>query len=153
MAFDLYAACNALAARFAPGTIATPSGETAMQASYGQAPNNQLRSPAVVLAPTNGQLLYGGATKNGQYDVDVHFYLSKAADDYKRIETSRQKWLVPLLGACDGQMVLGLGLSGVQKVLPLTWEFRVLTYGGVDYDGIVIHERIYTIEPVTLVMA
>lgn len=156
MAFDFNAACTALAARFAPGTITTPSGERAMQASYGQAPNNLKQTPAVVIQPTKGQLVYGGGVKNGQYDVDVEFYLSSRSIEFGRIETSRQKWLVTLLGACDGQMQLGIGSSAngvVQKVIPLDWEFRVLTYGGTEYDGILIHERIYTIEPVTLVMA
>lgn len=154
MAFDFYAACNALAARFAPGTIGTPSGEVGMKASFGQAPNDLAQSPCVVIQPTEGQLVYGGGVKNGQYDVDVNFYLGKASADFKRIETSRQRWLVTLLAACDGQMLLGLGGSGtVQKVLPLRWEFRQLVYGGVEWDGIVIHARIWTIEPVTLVMA
>lgn len=153
MAFDFNAACTALAARFAPGTIATPSGERAMQASYGQAPNNLKQTPAVVVQPTKGQLIYGGGVKNGQYDVDVEFYLASRSVEFGRIETSRQKWLVNLLGACDGQLLLGLGASGIQKVVPLDWEYRVLTYGGTEYDGIVIHERIWTIEPVTLVIA
>jgi hypothetical protein len=32
----------------------------------------------------------------GEYRVDVQFYLQKASGDYPRMETSRQRWLVPL---------------------------------------------------------
>ena len=150
--FDFYAACNAIAARYAPGTIATPSGEVAMRAAYGQYPNNIATSPCVAISPQNGDLVYESGAKRGEYRVDVHFYLAKAKGDYKRLETSRQRWLPTLLGALDGQIQLGLGGSGtVQKAIPLTWDYAQLSYGDDTWDGIVIHVTIYTLEPVTLV--
>lgn len=150
MAFDFYAACNGLAARYAPGTIATPAGEVAMRAAYGQSPNNIAVTPCVVVYPQDGDLVYGSGTKDGEYRLDVQFYLQKASGDYPRMETSRQRWLVPLLGATDGQMKLGQA-APVAKAIPTTWEFNQPTYGDDTYDGILLHVTIFTTaEPVTL---
>ncbi len=152
MAFDFYAACNALAARYAPGTIPTPTGEQPMRASYGQDPNGISQSPCVVVFPKDGDLVYGNGDKTGTYRVDVNFYVGKSTADYKRLETTRQRWLVPLLAAVEGQSTLGLGGSGlVQKAIPTTWEFAQLLYGDFTWDGIVIHFEITTLEPATLV--
>ncbi len=148
-AFDLYAACNALAARYA--AVTAPTGEAGIRAGYGQDPNDIAMVPTVVIFPVDGELIYEGGDKRGEYHVDAKLYLSKAAADYKRLETSRQKWLVPLLGATDGQLQLGLASSGVQKAIPTSWEFAQLVYGSDTYDGIVIHLTIFTIETVTLV--
>ena len=154
MAFDFYAACNALAARYAPGTITAPTGEQAMRAAFGQDPNGISQSPCVVIFPKDGDIIYGNGDKKGEYRVDVNFYLAKSTADYKRLDASRQRWLVPLLAATDGQSLLGLGGSGtVVKAIPTTWEFAQLLYGDFTWEGIVIHVTIFTDEPVTLVAA
>lgn len=151
MAFDFYATCNALAARYAPGTISTPTGEAAMRFALGQSPNDLSATPCVIVSPQDGELVYAAGSKSGEYRVNVNFYLAKASADFKRLETSRQRWLPVLLAATDGQMQLGQGGSAtVQKAIPLTWEFTELPYGGESYDGITIHVTIYTLEPVSL---
>lgn len=147
---DLEAISNGLAARFAPGTIGTPTGASAMRASYGQAPNSIPTTPCIVVFPKDGDLVYGSGQVKGQHRLDVCFYLSKSPGDIARVEKQRQKWLGLLLAATHGAMKLGLA-SAVDKAIPASWEFTELPYAGELYDGIIVHVTVYATDNVSLV--
>ena len=142
---DFEAICDAIAARYAPGTLATPSGAQAMRASYGQAPHSMPATPAVVVRPRDGEVILGSGQVMGQHNIDVEFFLSKAPGDIERVETQRQKWLPYLLTATYGQLKLGLA-GTVDKAIPMGWEFTELPYGGDSYYGIIVHLRVWTTE-------
>lgn len=146
-AFDLYAACNAMATALA--AVTPPSGESAMRKAYGQAPNNTPSTPCAIVMPQEGSLTLGSSQYDGEHKVDVWFLIAKIEADFPRIEARRQKWLPALLHAFDAQMALGLA-PVVRKAFPIGWEFDELVYGGVSYDGIKIHFEIDTNEIVSL---
>ena len=149
--FDLEDICDGIAARYLPGTIGTPTGATAMRAAYGQTPNSLPSTPAVVVIPKTGTLVYGAGQRNSEHDIDVLFYHARRQGDVPRSETERQRWLPYLLNALHGQVQIGQVANGVQKALPTDYEFVELSYGGDEYDGIRINVRVWVTEAVTLI--
>lgn len=151
---DFKAVCNALAARFAPGTIATPTGAVAMRAAYGQMPKNVAAVPCVLIEPTDGSINATSSQWEHQMHIDAVFLLSKRPGDPARVEAQRQIWLPSLLYATEKQLKLGIGAqSGYElaKAIPTGWEWIEYDVGGDAYDGIRIHFTIWIYETVTLV--
>jgi len=149
---DLKSTCDALAARFAPGTITTPTNGLAMRAAYGQMPNDIPATPAVFVEPTDGSVV-ANMQWNHEWNLDVVFLVDKSTGDPKRIETQRQLWLPTLLGATHGQLKLGLGgESGwnVDKAIPTDWRWDEVDVAGVDFAAIRINYRVYVTQTVTL---
>jgi hypothetical protein len=148
---DMLAICNALAARYAPGTIGTPATGTpaTIRAVYGQAPHSMPTTPAVVVMPQTGDVVMGSGTWDVTHHIDVLFYHSKKQGDVPRSETQRQLWLPSLLEATLGAATLGLG-GVVKSALPVEYEFLELPYGGDSYEGIRIGVDVIVREPVTL---
>src|SRR5688500_3538283 len=129
---DFKGTCDALAARFAHGTIATPSGALAMRASFGQMPNATPATPAVYIEPTTGSMA-ANSTWDHEWDLDVVFLVDKVTADPKAIERQRQLWLPTLLAATQGQLKLGIGAQvgwELKKAIPTTW-----TWDQVDVAG------------------
>lgn len=148
------AACNALAARFAPGTITTPTGAVAMRHAYGQMPKNVAAVPCVLVEPVSGSIDANPDRWLHQMDVDVLFLLSKRPGDPARVETQRQTWLPTLLAATEGQLKLGLGAQSgweLAKAIPIGWEWTEYLIGAEEYDAIRIHFRLFIYESVVLV--
>ncbi len=145
--FDLYAACNEMARLLA--AVTPPSGDL-MRKAYGQQPNGAPSLPAAIVVPEHGTLILQPSTYFGDHKVDVWFLIEKASIDFKRIEARRQKWLPILYHAFDGEMALTLA-PVVLKVFPIGWEFTEIVYGGVSYDGIILHYELDTSETVSLV--
>lgn len=146
---DLEDICDAIAALFAPGTIATPTGATAMRASYGQAPNSIPMTPCVVVMPQSGELVYGSGQRKSEHEIEVLFYHAKRQGDVPRSETERQRWLPALLDAINSGVKLGLS-AYVDKALPTNYEFTELPYNDDNYDGIRITFRVWVTETVSL---
>ena len=147
--FDMEDICDALATRYAPGTIGTPTGALAMRSSYGQVPNSVPVTPAVIVMPKSGTVVYGAQAWDMTHQIDALFYYSKRQGDLPRSETQRQLWLPLLLSATHGKVALGL--SGTVKSAMVTgYEFGVLIYGADEYDGIVIHYDVIVRESVSL---
>lgn len=149
MSFDLEDICDAIATRYSPGTIGTPGSAMPMRAAYGQAPNALPSTPAVVVLPKSGTLIYGAGQRKSEHEIDVLFYHSRQQGDVPRTETERQRWLPVLLNALHGQVKLGLA-GTVDKALPTDYEFVELPYGGDAYDGIRINVRVWVTDAVTL---
>jgi len=138
-----------LAAQFATGTLATPSGADAMRSVWGQAPHGPKPTPFLVVEPRKGTVTVQAQQIENQLNLDVLFFLSKAPGDIERVETQRQLWLASLLTATYGNLAIDLEPT-VLKAIPTEWEFVEIPYGADNFDGIVIHYTVYTREQVTL---
>ncbi|HUW16019.1 MAG TPA: hypothetical protein VMW94_02980 [Actinomycetes bacterium] len=150
---DLEAICDALALRFEPGTIGTPSGGPAMREVYSESPRSVPTVPAVLLEVQDGTLVASPGQWKHEISIDVLFLLSKRPADPVRVETNRRKWLPYLLQATVGQMKLGLGgASGysVDKAIPISWEFTEFDVADVTFDAIRVRYVAYVTESVTL---
>jgi hypothetical protein len=151
---DFRAICVALAARYAPGTISTPTGASAMRASYAQAPKNVPTVPCVVLEIQQGTVTANPGQWKHEMQVDAIFVLSKRPGDPARVDTQRQLWLPALLAATEGKLTLGLaGQAGysVDKAIPTGWDWIEYQIGADGYDGIRISYTIFVTENVSLV--
>lgn len=139
---DFKAICDAMAARYASGTIATPTGAQAMRKAYGQVPHSAPTFPMVVVVPQTGEVVTAGGTYNVTHHVDVNFYLSKAPGDTARVELQRQLWLPALLNATFGTQATWTMSGLIKSAIPTGYEFVELPYGGDNYDAIVVHTDI-----------
>lgn len=148
---SLKAICDALATTLA-GT-STPTGALAIHKAYAQMPKNLGQAPSLVIVPQTGEIVLEAGAWSVTHHIDVNFYVSKRQADNTRQETQRQLWLVPLLSrVITTGMTLGLVTSnGVKSVLPTTYEFEELPYGGDLYDGIIIHFDAIVREPIAMV--
>jgi len=147
------AICDALAARYQAGTIATPSGAVAMRKAYGQLPKNIPAVPAVVIDVQDGTLTANPGQWKHEMAIDVVFLLAKRPGDTARVDAQRQLWLPTLLAATQAQLKLGLGGAvgySVDKALPVGWEFTEFPFGADSYDAIRIHYTVFVTENVTL---
>jgi len=88
---DLEAICDALALRFEPGTIGTPSGGPAMREVYSESPKSVPTVPAVLLEVQDGTLVASPGQWKHEISIDVLFLLSKRPADPVRVETNRRK--------------------------------------------------------------
>lgn len=145
---------DALAARFAPGTIGTPSGADAMQASYSESPKAVAQTPAHLLEVQDGTLVADTARWSHEIKVDGLLLLAKRPGDPARVETQRRLWLPFLLHATADQMKIGIGAQvgyEVAKVLPDGgWEWDEYKVADIEYDAIRVHWTIYLYETVVL---
>ena len=157
MAVDLAAICTGLAARFAPGTISTPSGSptlVGMRASLATRPKDVNAFPMVYLAVDQGSIVANPGQWKHEISIDVMFLLSKRQADPARVDAQRERWLGTLLTATTGQMKLGLGNAtgySVDKAIPASWEFTEDIIGAVEYDAIRVNYTVYvtSTEPLT----
>jgi hypothetical protein len=138
MSFDLKAICDNLAAKYAPGTIATPSGASAMRRAYAAQPVNVPALPAVVLEVQSGEVILDSGAWHGNVLIDVVLLVTKAQGDTARADQERQLWLPALLAACWSDMDLGLA-PDVAKAYPLGWEFGEHSVAGTAYDAVIVH--------------
>lgn len=153
---DYQAICNALAARHAPGTMATPSGASAIRGASGQMPKGVPATPYMYVEPTSGTVVAQSGTWDEHHYMDAVFLLAKKSGDPARVEKQRQIWLPSLLTATTGQMKLGLGAQSgysVKSAFPQGYEWDEVDVGGDAYDAIRVHYDVWVQETVTLVAA
>lgn len=152
---DFYGICNGLAARFAPGTIATPSGASAMRAALGQLPKGAPTVPMVFVEALDGTVIaQDGGIWVHEMHVDVVFLYSKRQGDPVRQDAQRQRWLPSLLAATEGQLKIGIGAQAgyeVLKAIPTGWRWAEERVSDIDYDGIRVHYSVFVNESVSLV--
>lgn len=133
-AFDALAIADALAARYASGTLTPPSGYGAIRKSTARLPNNIPTSPWVLVILQNGEVLTVPQQVTLEYHVQFHY--AKASGDTARDMTGMQAWIAPLLEATFAQGDLGLNASQhVKSAFPSTFLFDVFTYGGQEFYG------------------
>lgn len=147
------AICTALAARFVAATIGTPSGASAMRASYAKQPRNVPATPAHLLIVQDGTVTANPGQWRHEMQIDGVLLLAKRPGDTERVEAQRQLWLPYLLHACVDQMKLTLGgASGysVDKAIPFGWQWIVYDVGSDTYDAIRVNWMVYVTETVAL---
>jgi hypothetical protein len=144
---------DALAARYAPGTLSPPSGYPAMRVSTARLPNTIPTSPWVLVLPPNGEHIYGSGVVERTLTFRVQFHYAKHTGDVGRDVTGMLAWLGPLLAATDGQYRLGVGdTQHVKSALAAEHRWAVFTYGGDEFYGWEIDVIVMIRdEPVTLV--
>ena len=150
---DFAAICTALAARFAAGTIGTPTGALAMRASYANTPKNVPATPCHLLEVQDGSVVANPGQWKHEMNVDGILLLAKRPGDPERVETQRKLWLPYLLHATIDALKITLGgASGysVDKAIPAGWEFTEFEVGADQYDAIRVHWTLYVTETVSL---
>lgn len=150
---DFAAICTALAARFVAATLGTPTGASAMRASYAKPPKNVPATPAHLLETQDGTVIANPGQWRHEMAIDGVLLLAKRPADPERVEAQRQLWLPYLLHATVDQMRLGLGSQAgwsVDKALPTGWEWTEYDVAGDTYDAIRVHWRIWIAENVSL---
>lgn len=136
---DIGAAVTALAARFEPATIGTPTGAPAMREVYDLPPKGVPTVPAVVLEVQDGTIVAQSSYWEHHVSVDTVFLLSQRPGDPARVEANRRRWLPYLWSATIGQWKLGIGgQSGyeLKSALPVSWEFIIYAVGSNEFDAI-----------------
>jgi hypothetical protein len=149
---DFEAICNALAARFEPGTIGTPSGAPAMREVYAKPPKSVPTVPAVILSVQDGSVVPASGQWKHEMNIDVVFLLSKRPADPVRVEVNRRKWLPLLLAATVGQWKLGLGAAvgyEMKSALPGPWEWMEYDVAGESFDAIRVGYTVTVLETVS----
>jgi hypothetical protein len=147
--FNLHTICTNLAAKYAPGTITTPTSAPAMRFAYAQTPASIPATPAVYIEVDDGEVVMGAGTWDVTHHLVVNFLLSKAPGDPERVEANRQRWLATLLAATHADA--DLTLPGVVKsAFSARYEFVQIDFGADLYDGIRVFVDVIVREPVTL---
>lgn len=144
---------DALAARYARGTLTPPTGYAAVRASTCRPPNRIPSSPWVLVVLPTGT---GDAGSQGSGTVDyvsewhVLFHYERASGDKARDWKALLSWLGVLLNATYGQMKLGLSATqGVRKAVPVRWDQVLLRYAGIEYYGWDITVKVWSQDQVT----
>ncbi len=150
---DFKAICVALAARFTAAAIGTPTGATAIRASFAQTPKSVPALPCHLLEVQDGTVIPNPGQWRHEMGIDGLLLLAKRPADPERVETLRQLWLPYLLHATADKFSLGLaGQAGwsVDKAVPTGWEWIEFDVAGVAYDAIRVRWTIHVTETVSL---
>jgi hypothetical protein len=148
---DFAAIGAAIAARYAPGTLATPGGETAVRSSTNKPPDQLGALPAVLIIPADGSFGTGArgvggrhGTRLGEHHYLAQLYLAQVADgDLGRQMGSLQAWLTILVDA----HLAGLALGGlVVAVRTISWRVGILRYMGTSFAGVELRLQVVTAE-------
>lgn len=150
---DFESIMDALAARFVAATIGTPTGATAMKASYAEPPKSVPQTPAHLLEVQDGEVVASPGQWKHEMRVDGVLLVAKRPGDPQRVETQRQLWLPYLLHATVDQLKLGLGGAtnySVDKAIPTGWEWDEVKVADIEFDAIRVHWTVYVTENVSL---
>lgn len=133
--FDALAIADALAARYASGTLTPPSGYPAVRVSTARLPNAIPTSPWVLVVLPDGEVIIdSGSSATLNYHVLFHY--AKHSGDTARDMTGMMAWIGVLLTATFGQTTLGLNATQhVKSALPGEFRLTVETYAGQEFYG------------------
>lgn len=87
---NLATICTNLAARYAPGTLSTPTGAVAIRNSYATSQAAIPATPAVFIEVDDGEVIAGSGTWDVTHHLVVNFLLDKAPGDPSRVDYQRQ---------------------------------------------------------------
>lgn len=124
---------DALATKFPTGTLTPPTGYPAVRVSTARLPNALPTSPWVLVRLDKGDVVLGAQELNHSMEFHVLFHYAKHSGDTARDMTAMLSWIGVLLTACFADM--DLGVSGIRKAYPTTYELAVFTYGGEEFYG------------------
>lgn len=124
---------DALAAKYAPGTLSPPSSYPAMRVSTARLPNALPTSPWTLVILPEGEITLGAQELNHSMEFHVLFHYAKHTGDLARDMTAMLAWIGVLITATFADM--DLGVTGIRKAYPTNYKLAVFTYGGDEYYG------------------
>ena len=124
---------DALADKFASGTLTPPTGYGAVRKSTAALPNAIPSTPWVLVTLPRGTVTLEPQRLKHAMEFHVGFHYGKATGDTGRDMTAMLSWLGVLLTATFADM--DLGVAGVMKAYPTAYEMVVFTYGGEEFYG------------------
>lgn len=130
---DVQAIADALAAKFASGTLTPPTGYTAVRLATARPPNNLTAFPTVLVIPPDGEVQPQAGWVDYTLDFDVEFHYAQNTADKPRDFAAMLAWLPKLLAAVYSGW--SLGITGLTAVKPQSWAYDVLPYGGQENYG------------------
>src|SRR3990167_1145441 len=131
---DALAIADALAAKFASGTLTPPTGYGAIRTATARTPNAIPTSPFLLVTLPEGEIIIEGQWAKHHLDFDVEFHYAQYSGDKPRDMAAMLAWLPKLLTAT---------LTGIEKTLPMDYEYAILPYAGVEFYGWRIRHRVY----------
>lgn len=143
---DFSGDADAIAARFASGTLTPPAGEEAVQVATAEPPNALGDLPAVIVGLSAGELDTGNGSRKGAIEYVARFYLAETAD-LPREGRRLLKWATVLLDALKGSAQLaGRPNVAVVKVAGFTIPPDGMLYAEKRHAGIEIRIHAVTSE-------
>lgn len=150
MAVDFNAIAAALATRFSSANVTAPSGETNIRSATSALPGQVTVEPTVLVFPPEPggiEFSYTASTRTGVAVFPVRFYLWRIRDN-GRNATLCLKWLGSLYDQLSGQVQLGLSSYVTHAVIGNMGVAR-LTYGGAEFEGVVMDAEVHFWEGLT----
>lgn len=134
------AIATALAARFTPGTMTPPAGESDVRSSSADAPNELGALPLVLVFADTGGWATGSGDRQGVHRFPVRFYLQETMD-LERESSRLRKW-TDVLG---DRLRAATHLSGTcDRAVLESYRLGILRYAGRDYAGIELMAEVAT---------
>lgn len=124
---------DALALKYAPGTLTPPTGYPAMRVSTARLPNAIPTSPWVLVMLPKGDVTLAPQWLDHSMAFHVLFHFAKHTGDLARDMTAMLSWIGVLLAATYADM--DLGVTGIRKAYPTEYQLAVFTYGGTEFYG------------------
>jgi hypothetical protein len=124
---------DALAAKFPTGTLTPPTGYPAIRVSTARLPNALPTSPWVLVTLPNGSVALASQALDHAMEFHVQFHYAKHSGDVARDIAAMLSWLGVLLTATYADM--DLGVTGIRKAYPTSYEAVVFTYAVAEFYG------------------
>lgn len=143
---DIAAIAAAIATRFSSAGITPPTGYDNVTLSTAELPNGITSTPTVLVFPPTGEWTWTpGATRVGDLEFPVRFYIARSADN-PRATAAVNAWYSVLIERLIGQLALGQGSNGVTHSFITGSRAGTLTYADVEYVGIEFAVLVHLVE-------
>lgn len=144
---DFGAIGDAIAARYAPGTVpAAPAGASDIRSASANIPNQLPARPCVLVFADQGSFADGVGSRYGVLDWLVRLYYDEVGGgDLERDSDELRDWLTLLVERHKDQVHLGLPAT-VQVTLTLGYRVGILTFAGTRYTGLELRVQTVTTE-------
>lgn len=145
---DFGAIGDAIAARYAPGTVpAAPAGASDIRSSSANIPNQLPARPCVLVFPDLGELDAGNGSRHGDLRWLVRLYYDEVGGgDLERDSDELRDWLTLLVDRHLAAFQLGLSAT-VAVTRTIGYRVGILTFAGTRYTGLELRVETITTEP------
>lgn len=133
---DSYAIAGAIATRFSAANVTPPSGQPEPAVVTADLPESVSFFPTILVLPPVMDDANYNASRNRSFPLlyPVVLFLSRA-DGSPRRAKALHDWTTALYGQLGGQLQLGLS-SYVSLATVEGFRAGIVTYEGIDYDGL-----------------
>lgn len=149
MSIDVQGLADAIAARYARGTLAAPAGSPTLvgiRVATAKLPSKVTVTPTLLVIPESGSLDVGGQDRVGAHTWRALFLYALTAD-YPREVNAVNRWLPKLLDAHLSGNQLGGAFAGVlAEVRTGGYNVGQITYAGDTFTGCELELQIITTE-------